>query len=93
MSEWCTHVSFFSPSKVRKGSRIQEIFARGIVESWALESGIQFKEPGMLLTMGILNVSSTDKESEIQDPRRRIQNPRPSWITSTWDYHVISLRS
>ena len=54
------------------------MFAGGIVESWALEPGIQLKEPGMPITTGILNVSSTDKESEIQDPRRRIQNPRTS---------------
>ena len=55
--------------------------ARGILESWALESGIQLKEPGMPRTIGIPNISSPDKESEIQDPRRRIQNPWPSWIT------------
>ena len=66
--------TFISRSKVRKD-------ARGIVESWALESGIQLKEPGMPRTIGIPNISSPDKESEIQDPRRRIQNPWPSWIT------------
>ena len=65
---------FISRSKVRKD-------ARGILESWALESGIQLKEPGMPRTIGIPNISSPDKESEIQDPRRRIQNPWPSWIT------------
>ena len=66
--------TFISRSKVRKD-------ARGIVESWALESGIQLKEPGRPRTIGIPNISSPDKESEIQDPRRRIQNPWPSWIT------------
>ena len=65
---------FISRSKVRKD-------ARGILESWALESGIQLKEPGMPRTIGIPNISSPDKESEIQDPWRRIQNPWPSWIT------------
>ena len=72
---------FIPRSKVRKDFRIREIFARGILESWALESGIQLKEPAMPGTIGIPNVSSTNKESEVQDPRRRIQNPRSSWIT------------
>ena len=30
--------------------------------SWALESGIQFKESGIPLTIGIQNPSSTDKD-------------------------------
>ena len=52
--------------------------------SWALESGIQFKESGILLTIGIRNPSSTDKDCNlvpgIQNPRYAIQNPRLSWI-------------
>ena len=36
------------------------------LESWALESGIQLKESGIPLTLGIQNPSSTDKESVIQ---------------------------
>ena len=48
-----------------KDSRIREIFTRGILESWALEPGIQLKELGIPITTGILNVSSTDQESEI----------------------------
>ena len=55
-------------------------------KSWALESGIQLKESGIPLTIGIRNPSSTDKYwnpvSEIwTDPRRRIQNLRLSWIS------------
>ena len=34
-------------------------------ESWALESKIKLKESGILLTIGIQNPSSTDKESGI----------------------------
>ena len=54
----------------------REIFACGIrnprtfcsldPESWALESGIQLKESGISLMIGIRNSSSTDKESRIQ---------------------------
>ena len=43
-------------------------------ESWALESGIQLKECGILLTIGIQDTSSTDKESEIQNLESRIQD-------------------
>ena len=53
-------------------------------ESWALESGKQPKESGILLTIGIRNPSSTDKDCNlvpgIQNPRCAIQNPRLSWI-------------
>ena len=41
--------------------------------SWALESGIQFKESGILLTIGIRNPSSTDKDCNLVPG---IQNPR-----------------
>ena len=45
-------------------SRIQQMFA---VESriLALECGIQLKESGISLSIGIQNPSSSDKESEI----------------------------
>ena len=36
------------------------------LESWALESEIQLKESGIPLTIGIQNLSSTDRESGIQ---------------------------
>ena len=39
-----------------------------------MESGIQLKESGILLTIGIQNPSSTDKESEIQNLESRIQD-------------------
>ena len=45
-------------------------------ESWALESGIQLKESRIQLPVGIWNSSSTDNKSGIQNPQRRIQNPR-----------------
>ena len=37
-----------------------------IPESWALKTGIQIKESGILLTIGIGNPRYTDKESRIQ---------------------------
>ena len=40
----------------------------------ASESGIQLKESGILLTIGIWNPNSTDKESEIQHLESRIQD-------------------
>ena len=51
-----------------------------------MESGIQLKESGIPLTIGIRNPSSTDTESVIQYlksgiHRCGIQNPRLSWIT------------
>ena len=46
-------------------------------ESWALESRIQLKESGILLTIGIQNPTSTDKDWNqvpgIGNPRRGIQ--------------------
>ena len=56
-------------------------------KSWALESGIQLKESGIPLTIGIRNPSSTDRRTrnpvpEIwTDPQRRIQNLRLSRIS------------
>ena len=54
-------------------------------QSWALESRIQLKESGILLTIGIQNSSSTDKNWNpvpgIRNPQRGIQNPRLSWIS------------
>ena len=53
-------------------------------ESWGLESGIQAKASGILLTIEIQNPSSTDKYgnpvSGIRNPRREFQNPRLPWI-------------
>ena len=46
-------------------------------ESWDLKSGIQLKESGIPLAIGIQNSSSTDKD---WNPVPRIQNPRQSWI-------------
>ena len=53
-------------------------------ESWVLESGIQLKESGIPLTIGIQNPSATDKYwnpvPRIRNPWRGIQNPGLSWI-------------
>ena len=48
-------------------------FARGTLESWALESGIQLKESGISLTIGIQNPGSNDK---YWNPAPVIRNPR-----------------
>ena len=53
-------------------------------ESWALKSGIQIKNSGILLTIGIQNPNSTDKDWNpvpgIRNTRRGIQNPGQSSI-------------
>ena len=77
-----------------KGIRIpdsvfREIFAcrirAGIRGSFACEPGIQLKESGIPLKIGIQNPSSTKKDLNqvpgIWNPRRGIQNPRLSWIS------------
>ena len=60
-------------------SGISEIFAYGIRNS---TQGIQHPT---ILTLGIQNLSSTDKASNpvsgIRIPRRGIQNLRVSWVT------------
>ena len=48
-----------------------------LLTSWALESGLQFKESRIQLTIGIQNPSSTDKD---WNPVSGIQNLRLSWI-------------
>ena len=45
-------------------------------ESWALEFGLQLKESGILLRIGIPNRSSTDKYCGLHYLESRIQNPR-----------------
>ena len=60
-----------------------ENFAYSVRNSEIL-SGIQLKESGIQLRIGIQNPSSTDKDwnqvAGIRNPRRGIQNPRLSWI-------------
>ena len=60
-------------------------FEFGIPESWALESGIQLKESGISLTIGVQNPSSKDKDWNpvpwIWNPGRGIQNIKLSWIS------------
>ena len=77
-----------------RDSGFRKIFAFGIrnlgkfytwnLESWALELGIQHKESGIPLTIGIHNPSSTYKDWNqvpgIRNPLCGIQNPRLSWI-------------
>ena len=53
-------------------------------ESWVLGSGIQLRESGIPLTIGVQNPISTDKDWNpvpgIWNPRYGIQNPSLSWI-------------
>ena len=53
-------------------------------QSWDLKSGIQPKESGIQLMIGIQNPSSTDKDYNpvpgMRNSRRGTQNSRPSWI-------------
>ena len=59
-------------------------FCLGNPESWALESGKQLKESGILLTIKIQNPSFTDKDrntvARIRNPLRGIHNPKLSCI-------------
>ena len=66
-------------NKNRKGIRIAESGKFLLVESGilGLESGIQLKESRIILTTGIQNPSSTDKD---WNPVGGIHNPRLSWI-------------
>ena len=70
----------FISTQVRESGK----FLPWIPESGALESGIQLKESGTLITIGIQNTSSTDKYWNpvpgIRNPQCGIQNPRQSWI-------------
>lgn len=52
-----------------KGFRILESgkFHLWNPEAWDLDSGMQLKEPEILLTIGTLNPNSTEKESRIQN--------------------------
>ena len=79
-----TRSNFNHSSDVTYVSRI------GLMESGILGFGIgiQLKESGIPLTIGIQNPSSTDKYWNpvpgIRNPWRWIQNPRLSWIPVTW---------
>ena len=61
-----------------------------------MESGIQFKESEIPLTIGIQNPSFTDKYWDtvhgIRNPRRGIQNSRLSWIPFHEAMSVFSIR-
>ena len=62
-----------------------------------VESGIQFKESGIPLTIGIQNPSSTNKDWNpvpgIRNPQRGIQNPRLSWIPLYMGRHIANVTS
>ena len=77
--------SFFCSETKRK--RLLRRLVRN-PESWVLESRIQFKESEIPLTIGIQSPTSTDKDWNpvhgIRNPLRGVQNPRLSWIPSTW---------
>ena len=70
-------------NKNSKGIRIAESGKFLLVESGilGLESGIQLKESRLILTTGIQNPSSTDKD---WNPVGGIHNPRLSWILLQW---------
>ena len=70
-------------NKNSKGIRIAESGKFLLVESGilGLESGIQLKESRIILTTGIQNPSSTDKD---WNPVGGIHNPRLSWILLQW---------
>ena len=80
-----------------KESGIRENFARRIrnpeklyfwnLESWVLESGIQLKESGIPLTIGIKDLSSGIR---IRNPRRGIQNRGLPWIRSHGVNHRLA---
>ena len=80
-----------------KESGIRENFARRIrnpeklyfwnLESWVLESGIQLKESGIPLTIGIKDLSSGIR---IRNPRRGIQNRGLRWIRSHGVNHRLA---
>ena len=77
-----------SPHVRESGFRNRGNFCLWNPEPWALESGIQLKESGIPLTIGIQNQSSTDKDRNpvpgIWKQRREIQNPRQAWIPLHW---------
>ena len=65
------------------GIRNPETFCSWNLQPWVLESGIQLKESGILLTIKIQNPSSTSKETGnpfpgIRNLRRRILNGNTS---------------
>ena len=64
-----------NPLHVRE-SRLRNLgkFCLWNTKSWALDSGIQLKESGIPLTIGIQNPSSTVLESAIQYLESRIQD-------------------
>ena len=60
------------------------------LESWVLESGIQLKESGIPLTIGIKDLSSGIR---IRNPRRGIQNRGLPWIRSHGVNHRLVCES
>ena len=65
----------------------------GIKESWTLESGIQLKDSGIPLTIGMQNPSSTEKDSSTWIPESVAWNPE-SWIPlyeTTCNREVLSV--
>ena len=68
----------------KSGFRNPRNFCLWNPESWAFESGIQLKESGIPLIIGIQNLSSTDKDWNpvpgIRNPRSGIQNDPESKI-------------
>jgi len=69
-------------------SGIRDIFCLSNPGSLALESGIQLKECGIPLTIGIQNLSFNEKDWNqvpgIQNPRLGIWNPKTVLDSFTW---------
>ena len=86
-----------SPHERESGFQNWWNFCLWNLEPWALETGIQLKESGILLTIGIQNPSCTDKDRNpvpvMWKQRREIQNPRRAWIplhgARIWGYNLI----
>ena len=69
-----------------KGLRNPGNFCLWNLKSWALESGIQIKEYGIQLTIGIPNLTSTEKnpESSTWNPESPSANPESKTILDSF---------
>ena len=94
---FCASAKTFRRIAQGKGIRIPQSgkFSLMESESWVLESGLQLKESGIPLTIGIQNPSSTDKYwnpvSGIRNPRCGVHNPRLSWIPFYESGHSVNI--
>ena len=73
------------PCKGEAGFRNPLNFCSWSLESWTLESGIQFEGSGIPLTIGVGNPSSTGKEFGIEYLESRIQGEEPRIQETVFD--------